>query len=85
MRAVWEAAGRLGQAKLKDAAKRKGITLSAEEVAAFVRAQLVNQVFAAPPKSAGKVTSPEWNERWQCDLVHYKAKSPEKNDGNRLF
>ncbi len=30
------------------------------------------------------MTSPELDERWQCDLVDYKVKSPEKNDGSRL-
>ena len=37
------------------------------------------------PRSDGKITSPELNARWQHDLINCKAKSPEKNGGNRLL
>ena len=85
LRVIWQAAGRPGQAKLRDAAARKGLNLSVKQAADFVRAQLRAQVFSPAPRSSGKVTSPELNERWQCDLVDYKTKSPEKNGGNRLI
>ena len=49
-----------------------------------MRAQPVAQVFAPVPRSEGKVTSPELIARWQCDLIDYKDKSPEKNDEYRL-
>ena len=84
LRAIWQAAGRPCQVKLRDAAKRKGISLSVTQAADFVRAQPVAQAFAPAPRSEGKVTSPELNGRWQCDLIGYKTKPPEKNDGNRL-
>ncbi len=77
-RAIWQPAGRPDQGKSSDAARRKGVRLTVREAADFVRAQPVSQVLSAPPKSAGKVTSPELNERWQCDLIDYKAKSPEQ-------
>ena len=70
--------------KLCGAAKRKGLNLSARQAADFVRAQPVAQVFAPTHRSKGKVTSPELNERWQCDLMDYEAESPERSDGNRL-
>ena len=85
LRAIWQTAGRPGQAKLRDAARRKGLYLSVKQAADFVRAQPVAQVFAPAPRSDGKVTSPELNARWQCDLIDYKAKGPEENDGNRLL
>ncbi len=50
----------------------------------FVIAQSVAQVYQPAPRSEGKITSPELNARWQCDLIDYKTKSPEKNDGFRL-
>ena len=82
---IWQAAGRPGQAKFRAAAQRKGLNLSVREAADFVRAQPVAQVFAPAPRSEGKVTNPELNARWQCDLIDYKAKRPDKNDDNRLI
>ena len=82
---IWAAAGRPGQAKFRDAAKRKGLTITVKQASDFVQAQGVSQVFRAPPKSEGKITSPGINDRWQCDLVDYKSKSPEKNDDYRLI
>ena len=73
LRVIWAAAGRPGQAKFRDAAKRKGLNLSVKQAADFVRAQPVAQVFTPAPRSEGKVTSPELNERWQCDLIDYKT------------
>ncbi len=83
-RLVWQRAGRPGAAKLKDAARRQGINLTVEEVEEFMVGQSVSQVFQPAPRSEGKVTSPELNARWQCDLIDYKARGPEKNDGYRL-
>ena len=85
LRVIWQAAGRPGQAKLRDAAKRKGLNVTVKQAADFVRNQSVAQVFAPPPKSEGKVTAPELDSRWQCDLIDYKAKSQEKNDDYRLI
>ena len=78
LREVYEAAGRPGVAKFRDAAKRRGLELTVKQARAFVQAQSVAQVFAPAPRSEGKVTSPELNARWQADLVDYKTKSPEK-------
>ena len=69
---------------LKDAAKRKGLNLTVKEVKEFVIGEAVAQVYRPAPHSEGKITSPELNARWQCDLIDYKTKSPEKNDGYRL-
>ena len=85
LRVIWQAAGRPGQAKFRAAAQRKGLNLSVREAASFARAQSAAQVFAPAPRSEGKVTAPELNSRWQCDLIDYKAKSPEKNDDYRLI
>ena len=84
LRRIWQQAGRPGAAKLEDAAKRQGLNLSVKEVREFVIAQSVAQVYQPPQRSEGKITSPELNARWQCDLIDYKTKSPEKNDGFRL-
>jgi len=81
---IYEAAGRPGVAKFRDAAKRRGVQLTVKQARDFVQAQSVAQVFAPAPRSEGKVTSPELNARWQADLVDYKTKSPEKNEGYRL-
>ena len=44
----------------------------------------VSQVYQPAPRSEGKITSPELNARWMVDLIDYKTKSSEKNDGFRL-
>ena len=84
LRLIWSRAGRPGQQKLRDAAKRAGVSLTVKETADFIRGQAVAQVYAPAPKSEGKVTSPELHERWQCDLMDYKSRTPDKNGGNRL-
>ena len=84
LRLIWQRAGRPGAAKLKDAAKRQGINLTVKEVKEFIVGQAASQVFQPSPRSEGRVTSPELNARWQADLMDYKARSPEKNDGYRL-
>ena len=82
---MWAAAGRAGVSKFRDAAKRKGLAITVKQASDFVQAQAVSQVFAPPAKSEGHITSPEINGRWQCDLIDYKSKSPEKNDDYRLI
>ena len=57
--------------------------MSLKEAQDFVRGQSTAQVFAPPPKSNGKVTSPQLNERWQADLMDFKPLDPEKNKGYR--
>ena len=84
LRLIWQRAGRPGAAKLKDAAKRQGLNLTVKEVKEFVIAEAVAQVYQPAPRSEGKITSPELNARWMCDLIDYKTRSPEKNDGYRL-
>ena len=69
LRLIWAKAGRPGQRKFRDAAKRAGLQLSVKESADFLRGQGVAQVFAKAPESNGKVTSPQLNERWMCDLI----------------
>ncbi len=68
LRAIWQADGRPGHAKLRDAALRKGSSVTVKQAADFVRSQAVAQV--------GKVTSPELSARWQAGLIDYKAKPP---------
>ncbi len=84
VRVIWQAAGRPEQAKFRAAANREGFNLSVKEAANFVRSQPDVQAFAPAPCNEGKATSPELNDKWQCDLVDYEATSPERNDGNRL-
>ncbi len=84
LRLIWQRAGRPGASKLRDAAKRQGLNLTVKEVQTFVHGEAVSQVLQPAPRSEGKVTSPELNARWQCDLMDYKARSPEKNDGYRF-
>ena len=78
LQAVYDAAGRPGAAKLRDAARRRGLEVSLKQAQDFVRGQSTAQVFAPPPKSGGKVTSPQLNERWQADLMDFKAQAPER-------
>ena len=84
LRLIWARAGRPGQRKFRDAATRAGLHLSVKESADFLRGEGVAQVFAKAPESKGKITSPQLNERWMCDLLDYKSRSPDKNDGNRM-
>jgi len=83
LQAIYEAAGRPGAAKLRDAARRQGKEVTLKQAQDFVRGQSTAQVFGPPPRSQGKVTSPELNDRWQCDLMDFKTRSPEKNRGFR--
>ena len=69
LRLIWQKAGRPGTAKLRDAPKRQGISLTVKEVKEFVHGEAVSQVSRAAPRSEGKVTSPELNARWQADLM----------------
>ncbi len=78
LRLMWQKAGRPGAAKLRDAAKRKGLNLTVKEVEEFVHSESASQVFQAAPRSEGSVTSPELNARWQADLMDYKTKTPEQ-------
>jgi hypothetical protein len=76
---IYEAAGRPGAAKLRDAARRQGRQITLKEAQDFLRGQSTAQVFGPPPRSDGKVTSPQLNDRWQCDLMDFKTRTPEKN------
>ena len=60
------------------------MSLSVKEARDFVLGQGAAQVFQPAPKSQGKITSPEMNDRWMCDLMDFKSRTPEKNDGFRL-
>jgi hypothetical protein len=80
---IYETAGRPGAAKLRDAARRQGREISLKEAQDFVRGQSTAQVFGPAPKSDGKVTSPQLNDRWQCDIMDFKTRTPEKNKGFR--
>ena len=70
-RAIWQRAGRPGRDKFRDAVLISGLNLAAKDAADFTKAQSVAQVFAPPPASKGKVTSPQLNERWQADLMDF--------------
>ena len=84
LRDIWVDAGRPGVAKLRDAAKRQGLAVTAKEAQEFVKGQEAAQVFAAPPTSGGKAVSPELNHIWQADLIDYTAKNPHANGGYRF-
>jgi hypothetical protein len=84
LRDIWNETGRTGAAKLRDAARRQGLQVSLKEAQDFVKSQPTAQVFAAPPNSSGKVTSPELNHTWQADLVDYTSKNPSNNSGFRF-
>ncbi len=85
LRALWRATGRPCHAKLRDAALRKGLNATIKQAADFVRSHAVPQVYAPPPKSEGRDTSPELNGRWRADLIDYKARSAGENDDNRFI
>jgi hypothetical protein len=80
---IYEAAGRPGAAKLRYAARRQGREITLKEAQQFVRGQSTAQVFGPAPRSDGKVTSPQLNDRWQADLIDFKTRTPEKNKGFR--
>ena len=84
LREIWENAGRPGAAKFRDAAKRQDVAITTKEAQEFVKKQASAQVFAAVPKSQGKITSPELNHTWQADLIDYTAKDPTLNNGYRF-
>ena len=83
LRLIWQGAGRPSAAKLRIAAQKRGLDITLKKATEFLKQQPVNQIFAPPPKSDGKITSPELNSRLQVDLLDFKARSPEKNDGFR--
>ncbi len=82
LKAIWQAAGRPGVVKFTHAAQRAGLSLTAKKAADFVHGEATAQVFVPAPKSEGKIGSPQLNERWQADLIDFKSKTPEKNNGN---
>ena len=85
LQAIYNISGRPGAAKLRDAARRRGLNVSLKEAQNFVRGQSAAQACAAPPKKlAGKVTSPELNQRWQADLLDFKQQNPEKTKATGL-
>ncbi len=84
LRAIWQAAGRPGQAKLRHAATRKGLNATDKQAADLVRSQRVPHLFTAAPVSEGNVTSHEFDERWQSDLIDVMANTPTKSGGHRL-
>ena len=78
LQAIYNISGRPGAAKLRDAARRRGLNVSLKEAQNFVRGQSAAQVFAAPPQADGKVTGPELNQRWQADLLDFKQQDQGK-------
>ena len=84
LRRVWVDAGRPGAARLYDAARRSGLQVTRAEVTDFLRRQETRQLFAAPPRSNGRVTAPRLDSTWQVDLIDFKQMDPKQNDGYRV-
>ena len=78
---IWIEAGRPGAAKLYAAARRRGLDVKRPVVDAFVKQQETRQVFAPGPKSQGKVTATNLDDRWQVDLIDWKQMDASKNKG----
>ena len=81
LRAVWVEAGRPGADKLYAAALRSGLAVKREAVQGFVKSQETRQVFAPAPKSGGKVTATNIDDRWQADLIDWKQMDNALNKG----
>ncbi len=58
LRSIWQAAARPGEAKLRDAALRKGANINVKQAAQFVKSQSVAEVFAPPQKARGRSRVP---------------------------
>ena len=81
LRKIWIETGRTGTAKLYDAARRRGLDVKRPVVDAFVKKQETRQVFAPAPKSQGKVTATNVDDRWQVDLIDWKQMDATQNKG----
>ena len=83
---IWQSIGRPSSGtKLATVAKKEGRSITIKAATDFIKGQSTTQVFAPPPKSDGKITSPEENARWQVDLLDMKAKDPEKNKNHKMI
>ena len=83
LRTIWIDAGRPGAAKLYAAARKRGLDVKRPAVDAFVKKQETRQVFAPGPKSRGKVTATNIDDRWQIDLIDWKQMDATLNKGFR--
>ncbi len=81
LRKVWIEAGRPGVAKLHTAARRRGLDVRRADVDAFVKKQETRQVFAPAPKSQGKVTATNIDDKWQVDVIDWKQMDAAQNKG----
>lgn len=81
LRKVWIEAGRPGVAKLYTAARKKGLDVRRAAVDEFVKKQETRQVFAPAPKSQGKVTATNVDDRWQADVIDFKQMDASQNKG----
>ena len=81
LRTIWIESGRPGAAKLYAAARRRGLDVKRPVVDAFVKQQETRQVFAPAPKSQGKVTATNLDDRWQADLIDWKQMDATQNKG----
>jgi hypothetical protein len=52
-----------------------------QTVVDFVKAQETRQIFAPAPKSGGKVTATNIDDRWQVDTIDWKQMDSSKNRG----
>ena len=85
LQSIYNISGRPGAAKLRDAARRRGLDVSLKEAqTSFEDSQQRRSSRLPPPKSDGKVTSPELNQRWQADLLDFKQQDPEKTKATGL-
>ncbi len=63
--------GTPGQKKLYQAAKKRGIAVSRQEVARFLATKGQKQLFRPLPESKGKAASEDVDFRWQMDTIQY--------------
>jgi hypothetical protein len=68
-------------AKLYTAVRKRGLDVSRADVDAFVKKQETRQVFAPAPKSQGKVTATNIDDRWQVDIIDWKQMDAAQNKG----
>jgi len=71
--------------KLALALHARQIPFTGEQLEELTRTSAMRQIFAPPPKYAGKVTSARMNERWQADLANMTSKPGGSGEDHILF
>ena len=68
---MWETMGKPGTAALWAAVKREGVPILKREVDKIVKSA-AKEVFKPPPKSQGRFTASDVNDKWQMDLAEMR-------------